>query len=204
MLSDDLISNHFNSKAKNYQTFWEKWPFSVVRNSELNAVFKLLGNVHNKEVLELGCGSGYYTRKLLEKNISSITAVDFSEEMLSNLPKGPINPIHADASSIDLKKQFQIILSAGMLEFVDNPEQVLINIAKHADKDATIVLLLPRNNFFGKLYKFYHKKNNNIVINLFNETKITKLLYKANLNIDSIVKCGAFSFALRLRKLVLT
>ncbi|TBL79686.1 class I SAM-dependent methyltransferase [Paenibacillus thalictri] len=40
-------------------------------------------SVHGKKVLDIGCGGGIYSRNLSEMGASSVTGVDFSEQMLA-------------------------------------------------------------------------------------------------------------------------
>ncbi|MGE5620928.1 MAG: class I SAM-dependent methyltransferase [archaeon] len=49
-------------------------------------MLKLIGNVQNKNVLELGCGTGFYTKELVNRG-ANVTAVDFSEEMIKYAEK---------------------------------------------------------------------------------------------------------------------
>lgn len=44
-------------------------------------VMKLLGNLKNKNVLDLACGNGYFSRKL-EKKDAIVTGVDYSSELI--------------------------------------------------------------------------------------------------------------------------
>ncbi|MEW5937923.1 MAG: class I SAM-dependent methyltransferase, partial [Candidatus Thermoplasmatota archaeon] len=45
------------------------------------AMFRMLGNIRGKKVLDLGCGEGYNTR-LMAKKGARVTGVDFSKEMI--------------------------------------------------------------------------------------------------------------------------
>nr|WP_130859859.1 methyltransferase domain-containing protein [Gracilibacillus phocaeensis] len=48
----------------------------------LNPVlFKLLGDVKGKRILDAGCGEGYLSRKLAQSG-AKVTAVDYAERML--------------------------------------------------------------------------------------------------------------------------
>jgi len=50
---------------------------------ELNnpAMFDVLGNIHGKRILDLGCGEGYNSRIMARKG-AKVTGVDFSEKMI--------------------------------------------------------------------------------------------------------------------------
>ena len=193
----DTVKSHFNAQAANYQSSWQKWPGSHIRRSESQTVLQLLGNINKKAIVEFGSGSGYYTRLLLTAGAQHIHAIDVSQPMLNNLPAGPITPILADANNVCLPQQFDYLLSAGMLEFTPTPSTALTNMAKHATTYATLVLLIPLNNCFGKLYQLYHRLHH-INIHLFNLNTFAQLAHQANWQILSIKKCGLFSAAIKL------
>lgn len=202
--AEALVKAYFSAQAPTYQQGWGKWPWSKIRQSESTAIMQLLATdeVSGKDIIEFGSGSGFYTRMLLRLKPKNICAIDFSREMLDHLPNsavaaGLITPIHGDAMTVDVGKQFELIFSAGMLEFVPNAAATLANIAKHAAADATLVLLIPRNNWLGYLYKLFHLKHG-VKINLFSLQKI-KVLTRYEWKLVESKKCGLFSLALKFR-----
>jgi len=52
------------------------------RNSIDPVVFKKLGNIKNKVILEIGCGNGYFTR-LLAKKGAKVTGIDLSRKLIA-------------------------------------------------------------------------------------------------------------------------
>ena len=64
-------------------------------------------------VLELGCGTGRLTRRLLEKG-HAVTAVDNSAEMLSHVPDAAIKVLR-DIERLDLGRTFDVVLVASNL-----------------------------------------------------------------------------------------
>jgi len=80
--------------------------------------FLATGNPAGSSVLELGCGTGRLTRRLLAWGCD-VTAVDDSAEMLSHLPAGA----HAKQSSIEalrLGRHFDVVLLASCL--INHPQ----------------------------------------------------------------------------------
>ncbi len=74
----------------------------------------------NKSVLDLGCGTGIYTR-IINKCAKSVLGLDISERML-NYARGKekLELILADAHDIPLKRaSVDVIVSIGLLEYVD-------------------------------------------------------------------------------------
>ena len=64
-------------------------------------------------VLELGCGAGRLTRRLLDAG-HPVTAVDYSEEMLHHVPDTATR-IHSDIERLDLHRTFDVVLLASNL-----------------------------------------------------------------------------------------
>ena len=62
----------------------------------------------------------------------------------------------------------------------------------HLKNNSNLIILFPRNNIFGKMYKLFHKKNN-IQIKLFSMSEIEQIL--SNLNISVIEKKLIFPFS---------
>ena len=98
--------------------------------SESEKVIPLLGNVRNKRILDLGCGTGRYSAALAKKG-AIVTGVDFSKEMLAIAKKNT----KANFIQLDLKKRFpkgkyDIILCMLVLGHFKNIQTMLKKIAK--------------------------------------------------------------------------
>jgi ubiquinone/menaquinone biosynthesis C-methylase UbiE len=153
----DPVGDYFAGKAGEYQSKSARFPWAWVRTQELAAVRALLGSVTDADVLELGAGTGYYTQALIESGARHVWAVDMSAAMLARLPAGSITPVLGDAAAIRLDRRFPILVSSGMLEFVQDPEAVLANAARHAEPGALLMVLVPRRSLFGHLYRRFHR-----------------------------------------------
>ena len=64
-------------------------------------------------VLELGCGTGRLTRRLLESG-HAVTAVDNSAEMLRHVPQGAVR-VRCDIERLQLGRAFEVVLYASNL-----------------------------------------------------------------------------------------
>jgi len=107
--------------------------------------------------------------------------------MLKNIKTKKIIKIHQDAENFKIKNKFEKIVCAGLLEFVDSAEKVLVNIKKHSKKNCKLLILCPSNNFLAKLYKIYHSKNH-IKINLFSINEIENIFKNSGWKIKKIKK----------------
>jgi SAM-dependent methyltransferase len=160
---------------------------------------RLLGPVAGRDVLELGCGAGYYTRLLLAEGARHVHAVDFSAPMLSELPKENVTAMHGDAALVDPGRMFDLLLSAGMLEFVPDAEAVLSNAARLAAHGARFALLVPTNSLLGRGYRRFHK-GHGFEIRLFDETQLRAIAAGSGWSFDRMCRAGPYSAAVRLTR----
>lgn len=92
-------------------------------------------------VLELGCGAGRLTRKLIEWGFS-VTAVDESEAMLAELPPGT-HAVHSPIEALNLDTRFDCALLAGCLinhPVVDTRRAFLSSAIKHLKLTGVLIL----------------------------------------------------------------
>lgn len=101
---------------------------------EKEYLFKILGDVKDKKVLDVGAGTGRVSVNLQKKG-ADVTALDVSEEMLKIL-KQKSNPPHrgarrrggikikvGDAENLDFKDEsFDIILATFLIVHLKNPK----------------------------------------------------------------------------------
>ncbi|MDD6793931.1 MAG: class I SAM-dependent methyltransferase [Clostridiaceae bacterium] len=75
------IKKNWDEMARAYEEFTEgENSYSYV--IEWTCIKKMLPVLNNKDILELGCGSGRFTFLLEEKEPKSIKGIDISKEML--------------------------------------------------------------------------------------------------------------------------
>ena len=178
------IKKYFNNRAKCYQQSSRGLIWGWQRRRESQMVLNFLDDIVGREVLELGCGAGFYTRLLLESGARHVTAVDFSQTMIDQLPKNQITAICADAMNVKFNHQFNKIISTGLLEFVSFPNDVLSNARELATDDGLMVCLVPPDNFAGKLYQQFHLSHG-FKIHLFSQEAFSKMAYKNGWEVTS-------------------
>jgi ubiquinone/menaquinone biosynthesis C-methylase UbiE len=191
------VRSYFDSVAPGYNGASQSPIWRIVRKREQQGLLAMAGAVAGRDILELGCGAGYYTRLLLAEGARHIWAVDFSERMLAELPSENVTAIHGDATSIDPGRSFDLIVSAGMLEFVPDPLAVLRNAARLATPGAVLVLLHPTTSLLGRAYQRFHR-HNGMEIRLFSPELLDRMATDAGWRVARRGSAGPYSACARL------
>ena len=170
----DVSVSYFDRRAQFYLSDSLRWPWSWLRASEAVGIDKMMGDIAGLNVLDLGCGVGYYARRFVDKNPRRLFAVDISVAMINQITDSRIESRVGDAAQIKIDENFDRIISAGLLEFVDNAKAVLTNARNHINDKGWLILLVPRNNLAGWAYRFFHKRNG-IGISLYDLSQLREL-----------------------------
>jgi SAM-dependent methyltransferase len=192
------VREYFSARASDYHACSTHFPWSWIRARESAAVQSLLGEIAGLDVLELGAGAGFYTRELTRRGARQVWAVDISSAMLAALPAGRITPVLGDAATIRLDRRFPVLLSTGMLEFVDDPAAVLANAAHHAEAGARFVILAPQASILAQLYRGFHRSHG-IDIRLFDRNWFTTFAPRSTWQVRAIASVAPFSLVVRLQ-----
>jgi SAM-dependent methyltransferase len=196
----DRVGHYFSGRASDYQSRSIRFPWVWVRTRELNALRSLLGDVAGADILELGAGAGFYTRELIGRGARHVWAVDLSAAMLASLPTGPITALLGNAATVRIDRSFPVIFSAGMIEFVPDAACVLANAADHAEAGARFIILAPRQNVFGRLYRRYHQAHG-LTTQLFNKSWFETNAPRLGWRVTAMVSVQPLSLAVRLHRL---
>tara|TARA_B100002052_G_C15799181_1_gene560235 strand:- start:577 stop:1176 length:600 start_codon:yes stop_codon:yes gene_type:complete len=174
MFNFKKVIHHFDRKSEKYDLNSKTLPWSLIRYFESNIILKLVGKIKNKEILDVGSGSGYYSKIMIKNKAKIVFALDASQKMLNQIKDKKVKKICQNAESFLIKKKFEVIICAGLLEFVNSPQKVLKNIRRVSRTNSKLIILYPSNNFLAKIYKFYHSRNG-VKIILFDDDKIKNI-----------------------------
>ena len=117
MTSSHLNQDHYDIWSSTY----DKSPNATVMMDELKFPV-LYADWSNKKILEIGCGTGRHTQRLVEQS-NTVVGIDLSEGMLSQAKKKlpEVNFIHADFFAYEFEKHsFEKILVSLVLEHMDD------------------------------------------------------------------------------------
>ncbi|MBF0323970.1 MAG: class I SAM-dependent methyltransferase [Alphaproteobacteria bacterium] len=101
-----------------------------------------LGDLQGKDVLECGCGGGHHTAAFAEV-ARTVTAVDLNcadlaQGRLSHL--GHVAFVSADLASMDLGRQFDVVVCIGVIHHTDNPTRTFENLYRHCRPGGMVII----------------------------------------------------------------
>ena len=97
---------------------------------ESYTLFKLAGNLAGKSVLDLACGEGHYTRRLMQAGAKAVLGVDISSRMIELAQEAesrePLGCRYqtGDAADLELDRQFDLITGVYLLNYAASVEQL--------------------------------------------------------------------------------
>jgi SAM-dependent methyltransferase len=191
----DHTTEYFNRQAASYQTASTRGLWSWLRSRESRAVLALAGRVDGGEVLEFGCGAGFYTRALLARGAVHVWAVDRAAEMLRALPRDDVTPVLGDAATVAVGRTFALIVAAGIFEFVA-PARVLANAAAHAAPSARLVVLYSAPTLAGRAFRAFHA-GHGVDARLYTWEEFDDAAFGSGWSIEERRACGLFGIAAR-------
>ena len=155
---------NFNKVAKNYDS-WYSTPFGMHADElEKKLVFKFLGPIKEKNVFDLGCGTGIYSMELAKRG-ARVIGLDSSIEMLRILKrkrdKLKIELILGYAENLPLKNiSFDSIISITAICFFNNPKKAIEEMERVVKFNGKIIIgVLNKWSFYS-----VHKKLKSIFV----------------------------------------
>ena len=125
------------------------YPFII----RIKKTLELLENIQNKNVCDLGCGTGALISPILEKQ-AIYTGIDFSNEMLETIKsKYPnevlnkkINLILINFGKDKFEKKFDLLIGLGFIEYFNEPQKIINQLYNLLPKDGELILSFPNKN----------------------------------------------------------
>jgi|TARA_B110000438_G_scaffold302301_1_gene359585 2-polyprenyl-3-methyl-5-hydroxy-6-metoxy-1,4-benzoquinol methylase len=111
---------------------------------EVKEVLKEL-NWKNKLILDVGCGTGLFAYTVSKLGPKKVLGIDFSKEAIDIAQKTHKNH-NLQYQFLDVKEiklKYDVIVSLGTLEHMDNPLKTLKTLKKHLNKNGKIIITSP-------------------------------------------------------------
>ncbi|OSM06864.1 class I SAM-dependent methyltransferase [Magnetofaba australis] len=101
-----------------------------------------LEDLRGKSVLECGCGGGQHTG-FMAPYAASVTAVDLNTTQIARERNAQFNNIEfveADIAAMDLGRQFDVVISIGVVHHTDDPDATVANLKRHVKPGGLLIL----------------------------------------------------------------
>lgn len=124
-------------------------------NSKQSLVDLICGLVKGKDVLDVGCvqhtadweTSDSWLHKKICNAARSVLGLDLEEAEVKKLQDKGYSMIAGDAITIDIGRQFDVIVAGEIIEHIDNAGLLLQNLKRHLTPDGLLTITTP-NVFF--------------------------------------------------------
>lgn len=148
-----IIAKNFSKSAQDYEKHTDIQKKCADILIEHCADEKKVGNI-----LEIGCGTGRFTRLLHEKyKRADITAIDVSVDMVEKAREKKLNSnvrfMIMDAESIRFNKKFDLITANACFQWLDNFDKSLECFSKYLTDEGEIVFSIYGPDTFKELKK---------------------------------------------------
>lgn len=198
-IHEDVPADHYDRGIKHnlFQKYWHFKRFKEV----LESIEKVDG-----PILDIGCHSGTFTQKILEKIGSrKIYGIDISKSAITRIKKKiPYGHFkNGDATSLPYKANFfNAVFCLEMLEHVDHPQKVIAEIKRVLKKGGYGIILIPTDNRLFKivwtLWTLYYPVWRHAHVQSFTNSSLEDLIRKNNLTVKKVKK-----FNLEMLKLII-
>jgi ubiquinone/menaquinone biosynthesis C-methylase UbiE len=135
---DQIAKHYFERRA-------DKSRFDYNRDIEVPAMIKAIGDVKNKVILNMGCGFGDHSKKLVKKGAKKIINFDLSKELIKfanqqNLPNCEFEVGDMDQKLKYKNHHFDFVISALALHYVKNINKLFSEVNRVLKKNGTFVI----------------------------------------------------------------
>lgn len=148
----DYTEEHLRKYLRSYS--------SGKRSNKIRIVSHLLGDIQGKSILDIGIGSGFFSRFCLQKKAKTIS-LDFADAILQYHRKNDpdFQLVQADAQHLPFKNEsFDIVLALDVIEHLYSPLDFLKEVNRVLKKEGRLILMTPNTaNIFEKTLKLFFR-----------------------------------------------
>lgn len=176
--------NYYDQISRDYDRIVSIGFLKWFRNREKQAILSMADLSPPGTLIDVGCGGGFYSIAA-KKAGYQVTSVDVVPSMLEDL-KGRVDQIlWGDVETLKLNCQFDRVLCLGVLDFVVNPKQAILNLCQLVAPGGRLVLFVPRVSWASWIYRF-EKRYSGIRVNLYKIEWIQKCVEKEGLKLKDM------------------
>ena len=127
MAEYDKLAQHYLERRK------DKTRFDYNRDIEVPAMTKIIGDVKNKTILEIGCGFGDHAKKLSKQKFKKLVGFDLSKELIkyAEEQKIPNSTFYVGDMGKKLKhnySSFDVVYSSLAIHYLENINQLFSEV----------------------------------------------------------------------------
>jgi 2-polyprenyl-3-methyl-5-hydroxy-6-metoxy-1,4-benzoquinol methylase len=125
--------------------YFSKFENGSNKSENEEIVLKHLGDLNNKKVLDIGCGTGSLVQKIAEAGAAHVIGIDYSETAIKTAQSTHHHP-NAQYRFVDFttwNEPMDIIISCGTFEHLDDPQEMMNKISSLLNPGGTMILTCP-------------------------------------------------------------
>jgi len=201
-LGTGAVHDYFETVASRYGYDSSHFPWAWLRHQESKALESLLDQIESPchRALDLGCGQGYYLRKLLIQRAEEVVGLDISPAMLAQIELPNVIARQGDFTSplcgFSADYKFDLLFCAGALEFAPNPQTVIENVGQLLRPGGHFILLAPRKGLLSLGYQAFHRSHG-LPIQVFSQAYLTQVCRRQGLLLKVSRRVTPFNLAFR-------
>lgn len=150
-------TSYFDRRARGYLDESGKGLWKLARSAEWRAIRERLALTPGVDVLDAGCGPGYYSLRMRETEGVRIHGVDASRPMMEAYRAQGFQGDLGSIATFRTGRRYDRILIAGVLEFIEGPKEAFKNLAGLLKPRGKIVCLIPDAGAAGQAYQLIHR-----------------------------------------------
>ena len=157
------------------------------------AIVELARPQASDRVLDIGCGAGLIA-SLLRSRVSTISGVDVCAEMLAVARPWLDHAVRAQLETLDLGRHFDLVVCAGVLDFVEDPQAALRAIRRHVAPHGRAVIATAALSATGIAYALFRRLQG-IRVHLYTSGRLQKLAVITGLRCTTVRRLPGGSVA---------
>lgn len=171
------------------------WFWRFFRNREKALFCDLVCSLEKENCLDLGAGSCEYSKTLLNMDTKRSVCVDFTPSFMSEVRHPGIEKIFCDVETYQTDRKYDLILCLGIVEFLDHPENFMLQLKDFLKPTGRIIILLPLSKIGSFVYTFVYLLKG-IVIHTLTLKRMNCLLIRKGFFLEKTAKNIFSGFAI--------
>ena len=178
-MNETNLKKYFDNIASSYSKMSITFPWKIFRSIESHVFRKILKNCDLSNTLELGSGTGFFSKILKSKGCKNLCVIDISIKMLDNFELNDVIKINSSIEDYTTNEKYSTIICMGVFEFCSNPIDVINKYVLMLKPGGCIIIMIPSVSLFSYFYKKFHLSHdveisyitNDKIVNNFAEPK---------------------------------